>query len=493
MHYLERPRLGVMWAICGVIFAVGLSLMLYNGDLPLFIVGAALCYLSAFLTWSLYRDDLKRALKPLRRFRHLGLFPKEIVIVLFALFFAVALPTYLIAVRITNTPGGPASPLATQSLPGFSATAPLELRDVAAIRRQYLFDYETPEHARVSFYLSAKDHPTFAVLDVQGETYSVEAPLGAGGIPLNNMVFLTTEVGVSNNNAFLRILVDGKEIAHQELGFPIDLGSKKWSRGTLGADNNHQNNAAFRMGFWGFSHTTMDNDHLITHIKNVQNLVNTVGFDAATQKALTDTAPSEQSPDNLKVVFRFEDRKQIGSGPIDFDATFFNTGSRPAEIQAISVAVIATKMDPKKCCFLHQDYCDHFANMTGTFAANPAFNAQTGQGTKMNGTGDARWFWFPDAVKGTGPVTPGSIKVVSVKIGGVKLSPPFNEAVVCPMIRYSDADGVQKGAVCEGYAYATLLGAAQSTTATFGPEPGLPHRLLPHGDKADCEPIAVAK
>ena len=92
----------------------------------------------------------------------------------------------------------------------------------------------------------------------------------------------------------MRVLVDGNEVAHQELSFPIRLGSKKWSRGTIGADLAHQNNGALQMGFWGVGHATMPNKNLNAHIKNVRNLLNTLGFrpDASAEV----TSPPAQPP-----------------------------------------------------------------------------------------------------------------------------------------------------------------------------------------------------
>lgn len=203
-----------------------------------------------------------------------------------------------------------------------------------------------------------------------------------------------------------------------------------------------------------------------------------------------------KSPDDLKVTFLFPDQTQIGTGPITFDATFFNSG-RPAEIQDISAAVIEARVT--KCCDqLHLEYCEHFAGMTGTFAADPAFNAKTAQGTRMNATGDARWFWFSRVAKDSGTVGQGNIKVVKVQIPGVILSPPYNQAVVCPMILYSDADGKQKGVVCAGYSLSNapidartakvIAPVPNAPESTFGgPQVPFPYRLLPHGPKADCE------
>jgi hypothetical protein len=63
-----------------------------------------------------------------------------------------------------------ASPLAKNSLPGFSITFGLKIYDVAAARRQYVFDYTTPENARVSLYISPNNFFEFTVAATNKDT-----------------------------------------------------------------------------------------------------------------------------------------------------------------------------------------------------------------------------------------------------------------------------------------------------------------------------------
>ena len=97
----------------------------------------------------------------------------------------------------------------------------------------------------IAFYVLDTNRFTFAVTDVRGESYSLEIPIGDDGIPLLRFVFLTCQVGVSSNATFLRVLVNEKDVKNRSYEFPIDLGSKAWVNGTLGADNNGQHNSAF--------------------------------------------------------------------------------------------------------------------------------------------------------------------------------------------------------------------------------------------------------
>jgi len=203
------------------------------------------------------------------------------------------------------------SPLAAESLPGFSATGALSIHDLAASRRKYVFDFHTPEGARASFYFSAKDYPIFAITDLQGETYSIDAPLGNEGIPLNKVVYLTCEVGVTNNATYLRILVDGREVAHQELHMAIDLGSKSWA-GTLGTDKDRQNTGAFSAGLFGNGHVTMPDDHLKSHIENARKLMAALGFNPDSEGAQTSPVAVGGAPPKLLDLYVNDFQPQLG-------------------------------------------------------------------------------------------------------------------------------------------------------------------------------------
>jgi hypothetical protein len=159
---------------------------------------------------------------------------------------------------------------------GFSAHMVLRLRDVAAIRRKYIFDFGTPEGARVAFYLSASDRFILEAKDVRGETYPLEVPFGGNGIPIGKFVYLSAEVGLEETSTFLSVAVNGIDVQRRTLGFRIDLGSRKWSGGTIGSDAAGKNNAGFDLGeFWGYPTTlaTQEAEQLCAYFLKTGGLV----------------------------------------------------------------------------------------------------------------------------------------------------------------------------------------------------------------------------
>jgi hypothetical protein len=136
---------------------------------------------------------------------------------------------------------GPDAMRGKENLPGFSTSIVFQPNDLNERRRKYYFAFEDPEHAQAILYLSASNIFTFSVTDVNGERYPLEIPLGSSdGIPINQFVVAVFEVGVATNYAFMRAVINGREVAHRSL-FPIDLGSRKWLPKFLGADEHGQN------------------------------------------------------------------------------------------------------------------------------------------------------------------------------------------------------------------------------------------------------------
>jgi hypothetical protein len=171
----------------------------------------------------------------------------------------------IVAVALWRTPP---SPLANESLPGFSSTFGLKIKDAAKLNRQYLFEYQTPEGAKAAFYFSAAgDRFVFGVTDTRGDVQSVDLPVGPGGVPIVRFVVITCQVGLGTNQTSMRVLLDEREVQARTLPYRMDLGSRSWTRGTLGADNGGQNNAAFEaLAFAAMGHTTLTD-------KDVKNLI----------------------------------------------------------------------------------------------------------------------------------------------------------------------------------------------------------------------------
>jgi hypothetical protein len=156
-----------------------------------------------------------------------------------------------------------ASPLARESLLGFSTQLNLEIRNVAELRRQFIFQNITPEKSKASFYLSANDRFVFSITDIRDESYTLDVPVGSKGIPIYRPIFLVCEAGLGSNETYMRILVDGVEIAERTLPYRMDLGSRNWSNATMGADAQGKQNSAFVISTWSFGHVTLLDEDIL--------------------------------------------------------------------------------------------------------------------------------------------------------------------------------------------------------------------------------------
>jgi hypothetical protein len=98
---------------------------------------------------------------------------------------------------------------------------------------------------RFSIYLDPENRFTLSVLDTQGELYTVRVPSGASGVPLNEFIYLSCEVGTTDKSTSLRVLVNAREVSTLVIPFKIELGALDLKGGMIGADLNSQNNESY--------------------------------------------------------------------------------------------------------------------------------------------------------------------------------------------------------------------------------------------------------
>jgi hypothetical protein len=144
-----------------------------------------------------------------------------------------------------------------KTLPGFSAFALARLYDTPELRRKYIFDFASPDGAKVSLYLASDDLFRFQLLDINKEAYTLDIPIGDKGVPIDRYVFIYCEVGLGSRETVLRVLIDGKEVRRRSYDFPIALGSRNWKQVTVFADNEGKNTTPFKIAMFGFGHATM--------------------------------------------------------------------------------------------------------------------------------------------------------------------------------------------------------------------------------------------
>jgi amino acid transporter len=149
---------------------------------------------------------------------------------------------------------------------GFSNYSVVRVFDTPDFKRKYLFDYQTPEGAKVSFYISASDIFTLSATDIRGESYPLEIPIASGKIPLTSYVVLFCEIGFTKDSTILRVGVNKAEVQRRTLPFVIDLGSQNWNAGTFCG-------VPLRITEWGNYNKALTNDDINKLVDNVRQYV----------------------------------------------------------------------------------------------------------------------------------------------------------------------------------------------------------------------------
>jgi hypothetical protein len=167
---------------------------------------------------------------------------------------------------------------AAKVLPGFGSYAYLRLYDTPELRRRFIYDFTTPEGGGIKFFLSSSGQFNFTVTDLNKETYSLEIPIGADGIPIDRSIFLFCEVGIAEDQTILRVSVDEKKVGERSLPFKIAIGNtSKIGRGSIGADANGQNNAPFKISEFAILSKTLTTEQKSKLIENFKEYLRAVG------------------------------------------------------------------------------------------------------------------------------------------------------------------------------------------------------------------------
>ncbi len=170
----------------------------------------------------------------------------------------------------------PSNRASDEKLPGFGTGMVIQINDITEDRKKYQYSFRTPEGAKAEFYLSPANHFAFSVTDVHGEVYTLEIPLGSGGVPFEQFAYIFCEVGTASSYSYLRAMVSGSEVARRDYKFPLDLGSRRWLP-TLGADADNKNVGSFMFSEMGVYSTTLNDKELSALSKNVLSRYNLNG------------------------------------------------------------------------------------------------------------------------------------------------------------------------------------------------------------------------
>ncbi len=88
--------------------------------------------------------------------------------------------------------------------------------------------------AEAELYISASDLLTFAVKEVYGSVYKVEARLYRTEVPIDEPARIFCEIGIADDTSVLRILVNDREIRRITIPIAINIGDEGWRPTTIG-------------------------------------------------------------------------------------------------------------------------------------------------------------------------------------------------------------------------------------------------------------------
>lgn len=130
--------------------------------------------------------------------------------------------------------------------PGLSLHMVISIHHLPVSRRKYLFDFGHVNRERLSIYLSAGNVFTVSLIDADGEPHPLQVPLGNGGIPTSQPIYLVCEAGVSSNSTSLRVFVNAQSVGEPvKLPFRVNLGDLDLPGGVIGSDLNGNDGASF--------------------------------------------------------------------------------------------------------------------------------------------------------------------------------------------------------------------------------------------------------
>lgn len=162
----------------------------------------------------------------------------------------------------------PPADYALEKYPGFSLQGVFSFHLLTEHRRKYLFDFGQPNQDRVSIFFDPDNILTLALIATNGETYNVR--VAAENVPLDQMLYLSCEVGFGEHSTFLRVLINSNQVSIVNLPFKV-LASIDTTGGVMGADMDGKNGATFDVAEvmkYGTTLTSSDVKQLLEYFSN---------------------------------------------------------------------------------------------------------------------------------------------------------------------------------------------------------------------------------
>ncbi len=126
------------------------------------------------------------------------------------------------------------SMLSTKRLSGFSAEILIRVNRAAKkSEHRPVFDFRSPEGARISLALNSTDSFLLTATDIRGKRYPLEIPLDEAGIADSIPVHLSCDIAATKEYLAIRVMVNGHRVAYRVFPERVDLGSAKWDDGSI--------------------------------------------------------------------------------------------------------------------------------------------------------------------------------------------------------------------------------------------------------------------
>jgi hypothetical protein len=120
------------------------------------------------------------------------------------------------------------------SLPGFSVQALINVHQTVV--RSYIYDRGIGGGSHVGMYVAPDNMFTFLLVDDKGESFELRAPLSSDGVPLNEAIFLSCDIGITATTTRMGVTVNGKTVASREIPSIVDLHTILSSGGMIGGN-----------------------------------------------------------------------------------------------------------------------------------------------------------------------------------------------------------------------------------------------------------------
>jgi len=144
--------------------------------------------------------------------------------------------------KIRKTVADKTEKINDKKLPGFSLVMFAKLNRNPETRRKYIF--ATAQH---SLFLDEENNLRFSVIDRQNETHSVKVDKNASGLRFDAFNLISCEVGHSSNRSFIRVLVNGEQVALNSMDYDLQLDEYDNGSFVLGANRDGEFGAKFSM------------------------------------------------------------------------------------------------------------------------------------------------------------------------------------------------------------------------------------------------------